>query len=302
MIGTPRSPSSATSSMPSSSFRGHGATSSHCSLAQMRSRKSCPRMPLGSPRSMSIRKILKKAGQTKNVKEACTEDGLLDTLDRLQVELAQCKKSLQNFWTEAAPVPRFYFVSEADLLDLLSNASTPSRIMRHITKLFLATKSLELTGGEAGNRPKATRFIAGVGVEEVMFEPAVGLDGKQYYLQKVLEGMRRTLAARLRESHKRYPTQERGKWLLHMQDDEPVDPARDRSLVSAIYYANDMDQVFSAMTAGNPDAIADYKGKVVTQLNELIKLTRMEGLTKRDRRRVMSMITLTLTTGTSWRN
>ena len=32
--------------------------------------------------------------------------------------------------------PRFYFVSAADLLDILSNGSTPHRIMQHMSKCF----------------------------------------------------------------------------------------------------------------------------------------------------------------------
>ncbi len=32
--------------------------------------------------------------------------------------------------------PRFYFVSAADLLDILSNGSSPHRIMQHMSKCF----------------------------------------------------------------------------------------------------------------------------------------------------------------------
>ena len=61
-------------------------------------------------------------------------------------ELAQCKKSLQDFLDgKRQQFPRFYFVSEADLLDLLSNASQPANVMKHITKVFLAVRTLKLT-------------------------------------------------------------------------------------------------------------------------------------------------------------
>ncbi len=33
--------------------------------------------------------------------------------------------------------PRFYFVSEADLLDILSNGSNPKAVMRHCDKIML---------------------------------------------------------------------------------------------------------------------------------------------------------------------
>jgi|TARA_B110000090_G_scaffold182926_1_gene209335 dynein heavy chain len=67
-------------------------------------------------------------------------------LFRFAGELAQCKKSLQDFLDgKRQQFPRFYFVSEADLLDLLSNASQPANVMKHITKVFLAVRTLKLT-------------------------------------------------------------------------------------------------------------------------------------------------------------
>jgi dynein heavy chain len=46
---------------------------------------------------VDTKNILKSCGDIGNVLRACTQDGLLNTLERLQGELAQCKKSLQDF-------------------------------------------------------------------------------------------------------------------------------------------------------------------------------------------------------------
>jgi hypothetical protein len=89
--------------------------------------------------------------------------------------------------------PRFYFVSEADLLDILSNGNTPSRIIHHITKVLLATSTLELDESKGG-RPYAKKFISAVGVEEVALNPHVQLEGKvENYLQFVLDAQRKAL-------------------------------------------------------------------------------------------------------------
>lgn len=76
--------------------------------------------------------------------------------------------------------PRFHFTSEADLLDILSNGNQPSKIMRHINKLMLSTRTLVLESvpGNVSDRPRAIRFEAGVGDEIIDFEPAVLLEGK----------------------------------------------------------------------------------------------------------------------------
>lgn len=76
--------------------------------------------------------------------------------------------------------PRFHFTSEADLLDILSNGNQPAKIMPHIDKIMLSTKTLalETVPGGISDRPRAVHFEAGVGDETIDFEPAVFLEGK----------------------------------------------------------------------------------------------------------------------------
>lgn len=47
--------------------------------------------------------------------------------------------------------PRFYFVSPADLLDILSNGNNPKKIMVHMPKIFQAIETLHLK--DDGDRP-----------------------------------------------------------------------------------------------------------------------------------------------------
>ena len=76
--------------------------------------------------------------------------GLLEQLEEMQTEQELCRKSLADFMDgKRRTFPRFYFTSEADLLDILSNGSKPRRILRHVSSVMLATKTLELEGGES---------------------------------------------------------------------------------------------------------------------------------------------------------
>ena len=59
---------------------------------------------------------------TPNVVKATNKPGLYDTLEELQNRLALCEKALAEYLdTKRLAFPRFYFVSSADLLDILSN-------------------------------------------------------------------------------------------------------------------------------------------------------------------------------------
>ena len=246
---------------------------------------------------VEVKDILKIAGKIGNVNEACNRGGLLARLEEQSSGLDSCKKSLADFLNgKRQQFPRFYFVSEADLLDLLSNGSNPRRIMRHITKVFLATKQLVLEGGEGGGheRPNARRWISGVGVEVTKFKGGgVRLEGRvEIYFQVLLDSMIETLSLVLTASVKRYPTQERTQWLLELDDDdEPVDAAQVSISVAAVNYVADVESSLDALEAGSEGALEDYSQKHSKQLEDLIKLT-ITNLNRRDRRRVMTMITM----------
>ena len=47
------------------------------------------------------------------------------------------QKGLNDYLeTKRIAFPRFYFVSTADLLDILSNGNNPVRVMQHMSKCF----------------------------------------------------------------------------------------------------------------------------------------------------------------------
>ena len=54
-------------------------------------------------------------------------------------------------------------MSEADLLDLLSNSSQPAKVIQQIDKILLSTKELILEKNATQERPHATHFVSGVG-------------------------------------------------------------------------------------------------------------------------------------------
>ena len=59
---------------------------------------------------------------TPNVVRATNKDGIFDRLENIQQRLSLCEKALAEYLdTKRLAFPRFYFVSSADLLDILSN-------------------------------------------------------------------------------------------------------------------------------------------------------------------------------------
>ena len=78
-------------------------------------------------------RVVGNAGDIKNVVEVCYEnDQMQQTLPYLTEQLELCQKSLTAFLdTKRAQFPRFYFVSDPTLLEILSLGSDPPSVTPH---------------------------------------------------------------------------------------------------------------------------------------------------------------------------
>lgn len=74
---------------------------------------------------------MRSATDTTNVVDACMAEGRQDRLEHMLTQLETCEKALQEYLeTKRLAFPRFYFVSPADLLDILSKGTNPQAVMR----------------------------------------------------------------------------------------------------------------------------------------------------------------------------
>eukprot|EP00804_Cyclotella_cryptica_P004521 CCRYP_006874-RA/>CCRYP_006874-RA protein AED:0.08 eAED:0.09 QI:0/0/0.5/1/0/0/2/139/4220 len=245
---------------------------------------------------IDTRSILHKAWSTKNVNRAFNQNGLIDKLEGIQEQLDICKKSLSDFLDgRRRQFPRYYFVSEADLLDILSNGGNPEKILSHISKIYLSTKTLTLSEHTSPTgRPFATEFVSGVGSEVCTFEPAVPLEGKvEVYMQTILDAQKKSIFETVKRSLDRYHKMPRHEWVFAKDADtsRPLDPAQTTLLVLAINYVKETEEALTEMRNGASDALTRYSEKQVSQLSDLIKLTHTD-LSKGDRTRVMVCITM----------
>jgi dynein heavy chain len=75
--------------------------------------------------------LLEDTIRTLNVVQATNKAGLFEKLEALQKDLTVCEKALAEYLeTKRLAYPRFYFISSADLLDILSNGNQPELVAR----------------------------------------------------------------------------------------------------------------------------------------------------------------------------
>ena len=79
------------------------------------------------------RELMANAKNTPNVIEACSTNNRSERLQTMKVGLEMSEKSLfQYLETKRKSFPRFYFLSNAALLDLLSFGHDPQAVQKHL--------------------------------------------------------------------------------------------------------------------------------------------------------------------------
>ncbi|UZJ53926.1 hypothetical protein CBS101457_003246 [Exobasidium rhododendri] len=107
-------------------------------------------LPVESSRFQNINNefltVMKKVQKSPFVLDVLTIPGVQKSLERLADLLSKIQKALGEYLErERAMFPRFYFVGDEDLLEIIGNSKDTLRIMKHFKKMFagLATVTLD---------------------------------------------------------------------------------------------------------------------------------------------------------------
>ncbi|XP_028422796.1 dynein axonemal heavy chain 9 isoform X2 [Perca flavescens] len=224
--------------------------------------------------------------QTPNVVEATNKPGLFGKLEDIQSRLSLCEKALAEYLdTKRLAFPRFYFISSADLLDILSNGTNPHQVQKHLSKLFdnMAKMRFEADGQE---NPSQT----GLGMyskeeEYVSFNEPCDCTGQvEVWLNRVLHSMRSTVRHEMTEAVLAYEDKPREQWLFDY-------PAQVALTCTQIWWTSDIGMAFARLEEGYDNAMKEYYKKQVSQLNTLISML-VGQLTPGDRQKVMTICTI----------
>ncbi|XP_078721925.1 dynein axonemal heavy chain 11 [Lampetra fluviatilis] len=235
-----------------------------------------------------FKELMTESERTRNVIAATNREGLLGKLEMLQQRLALCEKALAEYLeTKRLAFPRFYFVSAADLLDILSKGTQPQLVTRHLPKLFdsMADLRLEEADPEQGRDGRtALGMFSGEG-EYVAFDgPCHCIGQVETWLGRLEGAMRETIRREIAEAVAAHEDKAREQWLF----DFPAQPAL---AASQVWWATDVGIAFDRLEEGFETALKDYGKKQVAQLNALITML-LGDLSASDRQKIMTICTI----------
>lgn len=217
-----------------------------------------------------------------NVIYATNKDGLYDKLDMLLKQLVLCEKALNDYLeTKRLAFPRFYFVSSADLLDILSNGNTPELVARHLTKLYDSLAKLIFIKGSK----MAEKMLSKENDELVDFMHPCDCSGKvEIWLNRLTDAMRGTLHELFQKSVIAYENKAREIWVFDW-------PAQTALCTTQIWWTSEVNAAFAKLEEGYENSLRDYQKKQILQLNSLIELL-LGDLSPGDRQKIMTICTI----------
>uniref|UniRef100_F7AU91 AAA+ ATPase domain-containing protein n=1 Tax=Ciona intestinalis TaxID=7719 RepID=F7AU91_CIOIN len=236
---------------------------------------------------IDFKELVAQMKATPNVVKATNKPGLYEKLEDLQNRLALCEKALAEYLdTKRLAFPRFYFVSSADLLDILSNGTNPVAVSRHLAKLFDNMAQLKFKEDEAGNPTKTALGMYSKEKEYVDFDkPCECVGPVENWLNTLMEIMRSTVRQEMTEGVVTYEEKPREQWIFDY-------PAQVSLLGTQIWWTTEVNISFARLEEGYENAMKDYyKKQQINQLNTLIGLL-IGDLTKNDRQNIMTICTI----------
>uniref|UniRef100_A0A3Q3ETL8 Dynein axonemal heavy chain 11 n=1 Tax=Labrus bergylta TaxID=56723 RepID=A0A3Q3ETL8_9LABR len=250
----------------------------------------CQQLPADAYRFQAIdsefQELMLDRAQTKNVIEATNKLALFEKLDDLQQRLVLCEKALAEYLeTKRLVFPRFYFISSADLLDILSKGSRPREVTFHLSKLFDNMSDLEFAENKELDNPKLAVGMYSKEREYVPFKTECCCYGPvEAWLTGLEETMQECVRGHLSDAVSVYEDRPREQWILDF-------PAQVALTGSQIWWSNDMELVFKRLEEGFEYALKDYNKKQIFHLNLLISML-LGDLSSGDRQKIMTICTI----------
>ena len=262
--------------------------------------------------TLILQHVISRIEKSKNVVVATNQANLYEELENIQQELVICEKALAEYLeTKRLAFPRFYFVSGADLLDILSNGNMPPLVCKHMTKLFDSLANLRFSKDLTGSETKTANAMWSKDGELVPFPSECDCSGQvEVWLNRVLDIMRATVLHDMSEATAAYEDKPRDQWVLDF-------PAQVALCGTQIWWTAEVNISFGRLEEGYEHALKDYFKKQVPcplrllllcqivqcndllcnlcdqvgQLNSLITMLVGE-LSKGDRQKIMTICTI----------
>ncbi|OXB57017.1 hypothetical protein ASZ78_015603 [Callipepla squamata] len=232
----------------------------------------------------SWQKIMQKAHETSNIIQCCVGDETLaQLLPHLLEQLEICQKSLTGYLEKKRlKFPRFFFVSDPALLEILGQASDSHTIQAHLLSLF---DNVNRVGFHEKNYDQILLFESQEGEQVNIIEPVIAQGNVEFWLGQLLNGIRKTIHTIIREAS--VAISDSG---FKLYDFQAMFPAQIGLLGIQMIWTRDAENALNSAKTDKKVMHATNQ-KFLELLNDLIDMT-THNLTRMERTKYETLITI----------
>jgi dynein heavy chain len=213
--------------------------------------------------------IMTKTHRTPSILDTCASDGLLRRFQANNKMLDEIQKCLNDYLeTKRSSFPRFYFLSNDELLQILSQTRNPQAVQPHLRKCFDNMSSIVFTEGK-----KSKSIIAMISAdnERVEFSDTVLAEGNvEFWLSNIEKMMVKSLYDQNKKAWQDYPDDalERRDWFFN-------NPAQLVLAVDQIYWSTGCTSAIEEIEKGkNKKALEEWLDFSILQINKMVEIVR----------------------------
>eukprot|EP00754_Rhynchopus_humris_P020200 Rhum_TRINITY_DN14684_c0_g1::Rhum_TRINITY_DN14684_c0_g1_i1::g.107658::m.107658/K10408/DNAH; dynein heavy chain, axonemal len=239
------------------------------------------------------RALMGKACKYTSVIEVCCTDVIQRKLERdddfetllgtIEDTLVTCQKKLREYLEGKKKLfARFFFLSNTDLIDILSKGSDPVAVMRHMSKMIDSVRCFNF-------QPHTKKAIEMVSVqgESVDTCDTHECEGPvEEWLKGCVDLMFRTIKDSIMEGYTTYVESPRNEWIM-----KKGYPCQTIVVASRIWFTQECEEAFAQLEDGNETALKDFFKQQEGQIRGLINMV-LGKITSNERKMLVHLITI----------
>ena len=215
------------------------------------------------------RDIMTKTHRSPSILDTCASDGLLRRFQSNNKMLEEIQKCLEDYLeTKRSAFPRFYFLSNDELLQILSQTRNPQAVQPHLRKCFDNMSSIVFT-----EEKKSRSIIAMISAdgERVEFSETVMAEGNvEFWLSNIEKMMVKSLYDLNKKTWQEYPEDalERKDWFFSY-------PAQLVLAIDQVIWTQGCTEAIEEIEKGkNKKALEEWLEFSIKQISKMVEVVR----------------------------